>query len=305
MQSAGTSLIKTSVYIAIAVGLLAYLRAAGAEALVARAFEGNSYRMVFFASLFGGLAPFCSCEVVPFVAALLALGTPLAPVMAFWLSSPIMDPAMFAVTSGALGFDFALAKTISAVAFGLIGGYGVLLFEKAGIFKDPLRNQASGLQKSCCGSPFKGAPNWRIWRDRSDMKVFSTTAFENALFLLKWLSIAYVLEAMMKLYVPSEWISQILGEDGFGATIFAAFLGAPAYLNGFAAAPLIAGLIEHGMGQAPAMAFMLAGSVTSIPAILAVWALVKFRIVIAYLVFGFTAAVFAGLLWGQFHALFL
>ena len=40
--------------------------------------------MIFMAALMGELAPFCSCEVIPFIAALLSLGTPISGVMAFW-----------------------------------------------------------------------------------------------------------------------------------------------------------------------------------------------------------------------------
>ncbi|HAR53594.1 MAG TPA: permease, partial [Roseovarius nubinhibens] len=86
-----------------------------AESLIARAFEGRQVRMIFLAAVLGGLSPFCSCEVIPFIAAMLAVGAPLGAVMAFWLASPLMDPAMFLITSGTLGFDFALAKTLAAV----------------------------------------------------------------------------------------------------------------------------------------------------------------------------------------------
>ncbi|NNE53015.1 MAG: permease, partial [Sulfitobacter sp.] len=101
----------TAPFIAFAVLAVAYLKASGAETLIARAFEGNPARMIVMAALLGGLSPFCSCEVIPFIAALLAVGAPLGAVMAFWLASPLMDPAMFAITSGTLGWDFALAKT--------------------------------------------------------------------------------------------------------------------------------------------------------------------------------------------------
>ncbi|MEZ5913781.1 MAG: permease [Paracoccaceae bacterium] len=74
---------------------VAWLKATGAETLMARAFEGRETRMIVLAALVGGLAPFCSCEVIPFIAALLAVGVPLSAVMAFWLASPLMDPAMF------------------------------------------------------------------------------------------------------------------------------------------------------------------------------------------------------------------
>jgi len=55
----------------------------------------------------------------------------------------------------------------------------------------------------------------------------------------------------------------------------AAFVGAPSYLNGYAAIPLVSGLLEMGMTPGAAMAFVTAGAVSSIPAAIAVFALVK------------------------------
>ena len=112
----------TGIFIVIAISLVAYVKATGAETLLAKAFEGNQVRMIALAALLGGLSPFCSCEVIPFIAALLAVGAPLGAVMAFWLSSPLMDPAMFTITWAELGLDFAIAKTVAAVALGLAGG---------------------------------------------------------------------------------------------------------------------------------------------------------------------------------------
>ncbi|MBL4751847.1 MAG: permease, partial [Amylibacter sp.] len=112
LQFTVQSILSTGVFISFAVLTIAYLRATGAESIVSEAFKGNEIRMIFMASMVGGLLPFCSCEVIPFVAALLAMGTPLSAVMAFWLASPIMDPSMFLITSSTLGFEFAIAKTI-------------------------------------------------------------------------------------------------------------------------------------------------------------------------------------------------
>ena len=61
-------------YILIAVGLIAYLKSIGAEVMSAAAFEGREIKMIVMTALMGGLAPFCSCEVIPFIAALLSLG---------------------------------------------------------------------------------------------------------------------------------------------------------------------------------------------------------------------------------------
>jgi uncharacterized membrane protein YraQ (UPF0718 family) len=74
----------------------------------------------------------------------------------------------------------------------------------------------------------------------------------------------------------------------------AVVLGVPAYLNGFAAIPLVSGLIGLGMSPAVGLTFMLAGGVTSIPAAMAVWALVKPRVFAAYLAFAGLGALAAG-----------
>ena len=118
-------------YIAFAVALIAWLKAAGAEAFVGRAFEGRETQAIFLAALFGGLAPFCSCEVIPFIAGLLAVGAPLSAIMAFWLSSPLIDPPTLLITAGALGWPFAVGKAVFAVALGLFGGFSVALADRA------------------------------------------------------------------------------------------------------------------------------------------------------------------------------
>ena len=45
------------------------------------------------------------------------------------------------------------------------------------------------------------------------------------------------------------------------------------------------------------MSFMLAGSVSCIPAAIAVWALVKPRVFMGYITFGFIGSLTAGLIW--------
>ena len=56
-------------FMAVAVGLIAWLKATGAGGMVAEAFKGRESRMIVLAALVGGLMPFCSCEVIPFIAA--------------------------------------------------------------------------------------------------------------------------------------------------------------------------------------------------------------------------------------------
>ena len=289
---------RTAPILVFAVVAIAYVKAAGAEALVGKAFQGREVPMILLAALAGGLSPFCSCQVIPFIAALLAVGAPLSAVMAFWLSSPLMDPAMFVLTAGVLGADFAIAKTAFAVLIGLMGGFTVRAFAGGAVFADPLK--ADLAPRTCCGAvrdPFRGRPEWRFWREGARRQVFARTAGENAFFLGKWLLLAYFVEALMINYVPAATIAYWLGGEGVQPVLLAALLGAPAYLNGYAAVPLMDALIGQGMAQGAAMAFVIAGGMSSIPAAIAVWALVKPRVFAAYLGFAFVGAFAAGLIW--------
>ena len=297
LTKAATSLASTAPFILFATLAVALLKATGAESLLARAFEGRQSRMILMAALLGGLSPFCSCEVIPFIAALLAVGAPLSAVMAFWLASPLMDPAMFLITAGAISTEFALAKTLFAVAIGASGGFATMAFARTAVFADPLREkpQVGG----CCGAsqPFKGAPRWRFWSEPSRRATFSATFWENLLFLGKWLTLAYLIEGLMIRYVPADAIGTLLGGTGLDTIALSAILGAPAYLNGYAAAPLVGSLMEQGMSAGAGMAFMIAGGISSIPAALAVWALVKPRVFAAYLGYALAGSFLAGSLW--------
>ena len=294
---AADALVGTLPFIVFAVVAVAYLKASGAVVVVARAFHGPESRMVVVAALGVGLSPVCACEVIPFIAALLALGAPLSAVMAFWISSPLMDPAMFLITAGTLGVPFAVAKTVAAVGMGVLSGLVVMAVRRTGVLVDPLKAQT---QKSCCGcgpNPFEGTPKWAFWGDAARVSVFAETARENGLFLLKWLSLAYLIEAMMVRWVPAEWVAGVLGGEGLSPILLGAVVGAPAYLNGYAAVPLIDALLTQGMAPGAAMSFMLAGGASSIPAAMAVWALVKPRIFGIYIALAMVGAILAGLTW--------
>lgn len=103
----------------MSIGIAAWAGATGADNLIAKAFTGAPVLMILLGALAGGLSPFCSCGVIPLIAALLAMGVPLSAVMAFWLASPIMDPSMFFLTAGVLNLEFAIAKTLAALGLGI------------------------------------------------------------------------------------------------------------------------------------------------------------------------------------------
>ena len=289
-------------FLALAIGVAASARASGASNLIAKAFQGRMSIMIVFAALFGGMSPFCSCGVIPLIAALLAMGVPVPAVMAFWLASPLMDPTMFALTAGTLSLDFAIAKTLAAVGIGMMGGFATATLMARGAFSSPLREDVSGC--GGCGTPtidLQAKVVWKFWEEEDRRQKFYKESGSTTLFLLKWLTLAFLLESLMIAYISADQIATVLGQGNAWAIPLATIVGVPAYLNGYAALPLVAGLIELGTAPGAGMAFLIAGGVTSIPAAIAVYALVRKPLFVWYIILSLSGGMLAGVLF-QFYA---
>jgi uncharacterized membrane protein YraQ (UPF0718 family) len=297
------NLLDVAPFLFLSVAIAAYAGATGADGLIARAFTGSPTAMILLAALFGALSPFCSCGVIPLIAALLAMGVPLSAVMAFWLASPVMDPSMFALTAGVLGFDFAVAKTLAALGLGLFGGFTVLVLSRAGGLTEPLRE---GVGNGGCGGASIRSPKmvvWRFWDDSARVGRFGREALKTTLFLARWLTLAFLLESLMLAWIPADLVARAVGGDGLLPIVTATLVGVPAYLNGYAALPLVGGLVEQGMAPGAGLAFLVAGGVTSLPAVIAVWALVKRPVFLLYLALALSGSLAAGVLYQVWTAL--
>ncbi len=275
LRFVGKNLLDIFPFLAAAIGIAAYARASGADGLIAHVFSGRTVAMIMAASLFGALSPFCSCGVIPLIAALLSMGVPLPGVMAFWLASPVMDPSMFALTAGTLGTTFAVGKTLAAIGVGLLGGFVTWAVQASGRLAEPLR---AGVGNGGCGGAKVRAPkavHWTFWDDATRRDTFVSESRSTFLFLGKWMTIAFFLESLMLAHVPAEAIVGLLGNGNAFAIPLAVLAGVPAYLNGYAALPLVSGLIDMGVSPGAGMAFLVAGGITSCPAAIAVYALVR------------------------------
>lgn len=298
LQFVAAAATKTFGFLLLSVGLTAYAKASGVDNLISRAFNGPPLVAVISAALMGALSPFCSCGVIPIIVALLAMGVPLAPVMAFWLASPLMDPSMFVMTSSVLGLQFAVAKTIIAISIGLLGGLGAYLLTRSGVITDVLKD---GLGNGgCAGNSIRNpkAVVWKFWLEPARVDAAIKSFKTNVLFLGKWLLLAFVLESLMLAYLPSDLIARVAGGTGAWPILLATLVGVPSYLNGYAALPLVSGLMSQGLSPGASMAFLVAGGVTSLPAAMAVWAVARGRVFAAYLAFAFVGALVSGLAFG-------
>jgi uncharacterized protein len=296
-----------SMFLSVMINMLDFKEA------IRKAFAGREALSVLLATAAGAFSPFCSCTVIPIIAGLLMSGVPLAPVMSFWIASPTMDPEIFTLTVGILGWPLALSRLGASLALSLAAGYLTLLLCRLGYFRQILPDKqerdlqaASACCKAqkepslvsvilpavpaaCCSGnlaaagvtalPVTRPPGWHVSMvasvRRIDWRVFARQMGAQSWRLGRWLLVAFTLEALITMYVPQETIASVLGDRSTFAIPLASLIGIPLYLGNLSALPIVKGLLTQGMQPGAAIAFLIAGPVTTIPAMTAVWTVVR------------------------------
>ena len=275
------------------------------------------------ATIAGAVSPLCSCGVIPVIAGLLRAGTPLGPVMAFWIASPSMDPEIFVLSTAYLGLPLAVARLIVTTLASVAAGLTAHFMEKRGLFgSDYLRGAAKrgpaprpttvprfesvaaparpgtlafAPRQSCsCSTPAKAetpaispslTPSSAAWTTGlfPTLKSLAKESLPGIAKLSGIMLLAFFLEALVIRFVPVGLIAPLLGEKSAFAVPLATLIGVPLYATNLAALGLISGLLAKGMSGGAALAFLLGGAATTLPAMTAVWSLVKPRVFALYL----------------------
>jgi uncharacterized membrane protein YraQ (UPF0718 family) len=96
--------------------------------------------------------------------------------------------------------------------------------------------------------------------------------------------------------IPPGWVAGLFGSTNVYNVPIAATLGLPFYINSEASLPLIRTMLDNGMSQGAALAFLIAGSGTSIGAITGALTIARWRVIGLVLVVLWTGAILSGLL---------
>ena len=270
----------------------------GAGIHTAEFFQGRQLTMVFAAALIGAITPVCGVTVLPLMVGLLGAGVPLAPVMAFWLSSPITDPAMIAATAATLGPEFAVGKTLAAFGLGAAGGLAVMSVANRNWVVSPLRGNRIVQRLGAGGA--RGAAGFApwVWKDRARSHAFARELLSLTRLVLMCLIPAFAAEYLLGAALRPDALSAYVGKDSVWALPLAVFVGAPLYIDGFAALPLTRGLIDHGMSPGAGMAFMVAGGVVSIWGAVAIIPVLRNSVFLLYLALAAAGSLAAGWIYG-------
>lgn len=255
----------------------------------------------------GLVSPLCSCGILPVVIALSAAGVPLPPVLALLITSPLMSPDAFLVTVGQLGWTFALWKLAIAATVGLSTGFAADALVRRGVlsassFRVEKMYEDSGkvrpgfeeIVDAGCFS-HAGEPGAVVDRE-SRLRFFLERTRDMAFLVGKFLVAALLIQAAVTYYVPVNMVEPLLGGKSALSVLFATLISVPLPLPQLAAPAVIKGLLASGMSSGAAMAMLVGGPVTSIPALSALAGVYDRRAFALYLGIGVASAFTAGIL---------
>jgi uncharacterized membrane protein YraQ (UPF0718 family) len=265
--------------------------------------KGQTHGAILFATGVGLVSPLCSCGIVPLVISLIYGGVPLAPVFALLVTSPLMSIDAFVITFGGLGPTLAWGKLASATFAGVAGGYAVLFAQRAGWVREEglLGRARPDIREKCLDEAAPDDPRRGLAVPERKLWYFGLMVKDMTWIIGRWLVPAIVLEAAIVAFVPLSWMKALATAPGTAQVLAGTLAGIPLPLPQISAVPLIRGLRELGLSDGGAMALLIGGPVTSVPAIALLGSVFQRSVLAIYvatgvataLLFGFTILAFS------------
>ena len=226
------------------------------------------------AALLGAPLPLCSCGVIPAALGLRRSGASKAATTSFLISTPETGVDSVTVSYAMMGPFMAIIRPIAAISTAITAGLlvGPDKNEHAAQSSEPVQSCCASKTaepepesaESCCSkvSEENSAADSIGSRLRDSMKFTFVDLIRD---ISLWLMIGLGIAAMVKTYVPTEFLTQ--WGDGFMAFLVMALIGVPMYICALASTPIAAGLLFSGVSPGATLVFMLVGPATNIATI--------------------------------------
>ena len=122
-------------------------------------------------------------------------------------------------------------------------------------------------------------PLGSVSKARVTFRSFGLQLFQDApRLLVMFFSFAF-LGYLLNGLIPNAWITSLFGSGHAYSVPLAATLGLPFYINSEASLPLVRAMLDSGMSQGAALAFLISGAGTSIGAITGALAIARWRVI--------------------------
>ena len=238
------------------------------------------------ASIIGMASPICTFGTVPVCIQLYKSGSKLPPLITFLSASSLMNPQMFFWTWGQISMTMALLRILTVFITSIILGFLSGLVPSEKLISGKILSSESNPNEIMCRASIKTV----------SVKQFFINIWKSLEYILFYLMIGTILSVLLKTFVPSDFVQNVIASDKWYAVIVSALLGVPLYQCGGVAIPIINNLINNGMGYGSALTFFLVGPATNFSPVMAFATLINPKFVIAYLAILISIAILIGYL---------
>lgn len=243
---------------------------------------------VFLSTLIGVLSPMPIYVVIPLIVALANIGMPIPVLFAYLVASPLMNPVLFTLTAGAMGYEMAVARCLSAIIIGILSGYILHRFNRAGKLLDIFPGNTGDVDK-------------RKYVYQKTLASFFTVFFYEFyrlfLFSAKYFLMGIVTAAAVKILIPPKLVMDLLGGHPSISILAAVAAGVPLYACGGGTIPVMKVLLALGMNKGAVLAFFISGPATKISTLVTLSAAIRKEAFFLYLFIAFFCAATIGFIY--------
>ncbi len=209
------------------------------------------------AALLGTITPFCSCSSIPLFIGFTSAGLPLAVTFSFLISSPLVDLASVILLASIFSWSIALAYVVIGLALAVIGGtlIGYLKMDdqvESFVFQSPLSDYDSD----------------GVISRRERLSYAGDQLFEIVHRVWIYIVVGVGIGAAIHNWIPENAIAAWLGQDKWWSVLVATVAGIPMYADIFGTLPIAEALVKKNVGLGTALAFMMAVTALSLPAMI-------------------------------------
>lgn len=247
--------------------------------------------------------PFCSCGTTAVVLGMMASTVPWAPIVAFMVASPLTSPQEFFYSAGLFGWNFAIAFFAASILLGLLGGAFASFAERRGWLANQARlvkeEPSLSLGIMAAPAPLELPIAAQPVAETSACACSTVQTEQTSSTSQYWASIRSLFEEVINVskrllplfvgftfvgyfingLIPASWITSLFGTGHAYGVPLAATLGLPFYINTEASLPLVRAMLDSGMSQGAALAFLITGAGTSLGALGGALTIARWRVI--------------------------
>ena len=216
----------------------------------------NGVTANILAALLGTVTPFCSCSSIPLFIGFTSAGLPIGVTFSFLISSPLVDLASMILLASIFNWSIALAYVAVGIVLAVLGGtlIGQARMEQ---YVEAFVTQHKALD----------LPQEQLTlRDRLSYAREQVGEIIQRVWL--YILIGVGIGAAIHNWIPEDLITAVIGQDNWWSVPVAALVGVPMYADIFGTLPIAEALVAKGVGLGTVLAFMMAVTALSLPALI-------------------------------------